>query len=808
MKIKHVFKYGSIGILILSFSLSGCAQRSNTNQFHETINTQQLSSTMETNGANETHQTSSQPEDQDATEKTVKMPPLNLKADLKPAVFGKIHKTSNTLGVTPSPTEFQINSYDALPQADHFKVLLDTAEMRDRLIENHFMVDGARGYNEFFQLYEHNRYYLVKSREAETEEGYPVIYETWLQGIPSVITPDVILHNFHLFFGYLLANVEMEFFLPTLTELTNSLYEYTKELYNNYKGTAYEAALEDNLVFLYIGKVILAETDEEETVSTEWRLDAIIWDDFLGEPLREKIRQEYQRVLEANTKAKPDIFDYPEVFREDYSQYKPRGHYTKHFNLKKYFKTMMWYGRILLSFKSEQAVRSALMLSLALHNAEHALVQWSSLFDPITFLVGNPDDITVYELTPLIEKHFGSHPTPENVLKQETFRAFMNDCAQLPPPQIQGIATMTETGPELADTLSYHLFSQRTVLDQVIFQQLVTPKVEGKMTITALELPAVLGNAEAQSLVNEKEFAMRQAYSTQFDTMVEKGPSLLDQEKDKTIFASWLNMIDPLLKIVDPGYPYFMQTDAYSYLRLNTYMASFAQLKHDTILYAKMGAAEMGGPEIIREDILLDDRGYVVPEVQVYYRIHQVLSKLKAGLESYQFFPPSLEESYTQFQQLTNQLVIMSKKILEGLPLSPEEYELIRFIGGDLEHFWDETLIAKDAYMDKTLALQANNSQMIADIFSMPSTVLEVATGFIHPIYVLFELDGKVRIGRGGVMSYYEFESEERLNDDQWREKLRDQNPQPHPEWTHHFLIPPETRVNYYFYSDEILNRG
>ncbi|MBP5792523.1 MAG: DUF3160 domain-containing protein, partial [Spirochaetaceae bacterium] len=33
-------------------------------------------------------------------------------------------------------------------------------------------------------------------------------------------------------------------------------------------------------------------------------------------------------------------------YTEDYSQYKPRGHYTKNERLKAYFRTMMWFGRI------------------------------------------------------------------------------------------------------------------------------------------------------------------------------------------------------------------------------------------------------------------------------------------------------------------------------------------------------------------------------------------------------------------------------------------------------------------------------
>ena len=33
-------------------------------------------------------------------------------------------------------------------------------------------------------------------------------------------------------------------------------------------------------------------------------------------------------------------------YKEDYSQYVPRGHYTRNDQFKTYFKAMMWYGRI------------------------------------------------------------------------------------------------------------------------------------------------------------------------------------------------------------------------------------------------------------------------------------------------------------------------------------------------------------------------------------------------------------------------------------------------------------------------------
>ena len=60
---------------------------------------------------------------------------------------------------------------------------------------------------------------------------------------------------------------------------------------------------------------------------------------------------------------------------EDYSQYVPRGHYTRSEALEKYFKAMMWYGRIpFYLYKQKPGVkepdmehtRQAIMITLTL----------------------------------------------------------------------------------------------------------------------------------------------------------------------------------------------------------------------------------------------------------------------------------------------------------------------------------------------------------------------------------------------------------------------------------------------------------
>jgi hypothetical protein len=63
--------------------------------------------------------------------------------------------------------------------------------------------------------------------------------------------------------------------------------------------------------------------------------------------------------------------------------------------------------------------------------------------------------------------------------------------------------------------------------------------------------------------------------------------------------------------------------------------------------------------------------------------------------------------------------------------------------------------------------------------------VLEEATGMVWSIYAVVPVDGKLRIARGAVYSYYEFPwpSNDRLTDSKWQEMLRnDEAPDP-PDW-------------------------
>ena len=60
-----------------------------------------------------------------------------------------------------------------------------------------------------------------------------------------------------------------------------------------------------------------------------------------------------------------------------------------------------------------------------------------------------------------------------------------------------------------------------------------------------------------------------------------------------------------------------MQTEAWAKRSLASFLGSWAELKHDTALYAKQVYGEMGGGPIDAED----DRGYVEAEPAVFGKL-------------------------------------------------------------------------------------------------------------------------------------------------------------------------------------------
>ena len=332
-------------------------------------------------------------------------------------------------------------------------------------------------------------------------------------------------------------------------------------------------------------------------------------------------------------------------------------------------------------------------------------------------------------------------------------------------------------------------------MDANIFQRLIDREVPGRMLPKGLDIAAAFGSDEALSILTEMGETNYTKYTSQMDKLRAYITGFPASQWTENLYWGWMHTLQPLAQKKGSSYPEFMKSVAWSRKQLNTFLGSWTELKHDTILYAKQVYAEMGGSIEAPER---DDRGYVEPEPELYARLGALVNATQTGLETLGILPEGEKKNLAIMAELVLTLETIANKELSGIKLTDEEYEFIRSYGGQLEHLWlavNKEDVDKSG-LDQRNFLDQNPAALVADVATDPNgQVLEEATGFISTIYVLVPWEGgKRKMMSGGVYSYYEFPwpMSDRLTDTKWREILRSGGDRPKfSEWTGVFMAQP-----------------
>lgn len=601
-------------------------------------------------------------------------------------------------------------------------------DFKTRLVENGFVVWGVAGF-EFYEIYENNRY----------------------DQIANFVTVDSLMHTYHLYFSYLMKNVEKEYLYAYLTLLSREMLESSIAQYEILRGSEWEEAAMRNVAFFAIGASLLG--------------DSVVVPDYA----EETVRIELEAIRQAKGIEESKITgDY-----EDYSQYKPRGYYEGDVRLERYFQAMMWYGRIHFTQEREELDRSALLIAEAVLADEEIYGLWEAIYAVTSFFVGASDDAGVCEYIPLMKEAYGDDVTVDGLIKTpEKFARFHEMTAKLVPPQVNSIPIDDGESNVIA---GFRFMGQRFTIDAAVMQKLIYSSVkensagDKRMLPDVLDVPAALGSDTALRILEENGAADYAGYS---ENMARLRTALAaDKETlwSASLYAGWLNTLRPLLEVKGDGYPVFMQGEEWAKKNLECFAGSFTELKHDTVLYSKQAMAEMGGGWEQEPD----GRGYVEPEPLVYARFENLAVSTAEGLKAYGMLRTADEKNLKLLSELAHQLYVISNKELRDETLTEEEYELIRCYGGNIEHFWYETF--KEEISEDGLSGRDCPAAVVVDVATDPNgAVLEMATGNPSDIYVLVKVDGKLKIARGSVYSFYQFvwPMDDRLTDSKWRQMI------------------------------------
>ncbi len=653
---------------------------------------------------------------------------------------------NNEIAVVPNVAPYTVNKN--LSNIDNLWQFYFSDDMIEKLYRNSFFVGGDSG-REFFEIYENNRYNTV----------------------PSFITVDSLMHTYHLYFSYLLKNIERDYLSANLTQLSRQMLDNSLEQYRQLKGSEWEAAAKRNVAFFTVGAKLLDDStpvDAEVAEAVSYELDNI---------------RHAEGIFESKITGE----------NEDYTQYKPRGYYDGDSRLEPYFRAMMWYGRMHFTQDDVDLDRSALLMAKALCDDVKSYSLWERIYAVTSFFAGASDDLGVSEYAPLILETYGEDITTAGLIgNADAFDRFHTATATLAIPQIN---SMPINDGESNVIPGFRFMGQRFTIDAAIMQNLIYSRVganstgEPRMLPDVLDVPAALGSDTALRILEESGATGYAGYTANMNLLRE---ALFEENEtlwSASLYANWLNTLRPLLTEKGEGYPMFMQNEEWLKKDLECFAGSFTELKHDTILYSKQPVAEMGGGY----DEEPDYRGYVQPEPLIYARFVNLTDLTAQGLKAYGMLSPADEENLSRLSHIAGQLLTISQKELRDEVLTDDEYEFIKDYGGNIEHFWYEAVKNEG----ESISSQEFPAALVVDIATDPDgTVLEAATLNPATIYVVVKVDGTLRIATGSVYSFYQFPwpMTDRMTDQKWRRLMgispddegnyRWDRPIDRPEWT------------------------
>ncbi len=679
--------------------------------------------------------------------------------DAESAVFAPYKEVPVTL--EPSIAAYSVN--DGLSNITNKDQFDFSSEAQDLLIKNGFVVIPSP-WREFFSIYEVNRY----------------------DSIPNFITTDAMLHNYHLYFSHLLRTLEQNTLRDELNTLTESMLIESQDQYGKLKNTDWKNAARRNVAFFAVATRLLNP------------------DSNIPAYVRKEVDQELQQIAEHEEFFIPSPVmnignsdsGAVQILNEDYTQYIPRGHYAKSEELKTYFQAMMWYGRMTFRASNEDETKSAALITLLLSSQEN-FERWNRIYEPTNFFVGKSDDLGIIQYHQLLKNAYEGIPSLNQLRDDaEKWNAFCTALKDMDPPALNSIPIYNaDIQPDREqDIKGFRFMGQRFTPDASIFQRLIYREVlenetgERRMLPNGLDIPAAMGSDTAYSILKDIGETDYEKYPENMENLKIDIASLDEGIRTQNLYWTWLYTLEPLTEPKGKGYPSFMQNQAWNGKQLETYLGSWAELKHDTILYAKQVYAEMGGG-LESEDF----RGYVEPNPVVYGRLAALTRMTLEGLESRNLLSEGTRDSLLLMEELSLKLKVIAEKELAQKPLTEEEYELIESFGGQLEHLWLEAM--KDVGVDHPSAVYENPAALIADVATDPNgQVLEAGTGFVNSIYAVVPIDGTLRIAKGAVYSYYEFPwpVNDRLTDSKWKEMLENGKAPEPPLWTKVYTAPNE----------------
>jgi hypothetical protein len=703
-----------------------------------------------------------------------------------------------------------------------------------------------------------------------------VFYNLWHNDLPVFISTDALLQSWHRTYDAMLEEVEETYLFNSVQTMLDGMAGRLAAVSVEVGNGVLRDSLLDTDYFLAVARSLLAGANNAPVPS------------LLGQDAR--VAETLADITAEELKQMDDFMGFCRVV--DFSQFKVRGHYTHSERLGRYFQCVMWLGRIDVPvaggpfnrgcgdrFASPRELGMAIVLWHLL-NTSGRFGTWSDMERIIQTFVGVTDSMTFGQLGGLLSG--AGIQTLADVRDLQTLEHLQADIEQ-GELGVQNIRSDWFAQPlggaaRYALPQTFTVFGQKFVPDSWAFSQTVFSSIlwaeNGETNKVPRRVPgaldvafSVLGNNQiVPELVAQMEgtfldpdrphaVTFRDGFPYQHNLAAVR--AVMDSQQpgawDSNIYMNWLACLRDLsASTTDAKYPEAMRTRAWAMKTLNTQLASWTQLRHDTILYAKQSYT---GP-----DGCIYPAAYVEPRVEFWRRFRMMADRAADLIASLSYtgtysqvrwdfdstiglwrvtntIPTSVIQSnevahLRRFASVLATLQVLSERELAQQCFSNDEELFIRNLiekvgsegcaaGIPVYDGWYPRLFYHSAHFDELLssseaAFQANfganaADQIVADVHTdVPcgecngdlGSVLHEAVGRVNLLMLAVDNGLDRFVCAGPVLSHYELEvigDPRRLNDEEWQLIVRSLPTRPPadgiegltpPVWTRGYLVP------------------
>lgn len=708
--------------------------------------------------------------------------------------------------------------------------LVSQTPERDCLDQLSFKPEELEFYNEAvkeLQLTESEQELLKKNGfvSVDHQQRYSfgsLYYAIYSRDLPVLVTTDSILHALHRSYDILLEEIETNYLAQ---ELETILRECHSQLGQEYAGSSRRGALADSArdldIFLSVARNLLAGAGAP--VGRHEILERGGWNGQILIPSFLEQGEEVLRILQLvrELRMQRGAGDATSLYGTaraiDYSQFKPRGHYTESLELQRYLRAMMWLGRAdtgwnvlppdpqsIIVADSERELRNTVLLTELLQTTGN-LERLRRMSDILDFFIGQSDNLTAFQVRDLMKERgitsarqldvarfqdaLRDGPLGTQQIRSQLVLSHPAELYQPPPPRL------------------FQLFGQRYVIDSFVLSKMVYDSIifEGKKVQrhmpSGLDVMYALGNETTLPLLESElaDYPYSANLKASRDFVGQHQPAFWQE----SVYNIWLDAIRVLddKPTIEEGFPEVMRTRAWQRKQLQTQLASWAELRHDTLLYAKQS---YGGGVLCEYP-----SGYVEPYPEFYAKLAHLAQRLGEFLEATDW-PRNGDSVKIQERQISfchamvdvmGKLETLARKELAAEPFTAAEQDWIkktidsrkRGSGFTTYSGWYCDLI----YGGRHKA--GDWVPTIADVHTDPNKqeTLQVGVGNCNFLVVAIDNEQQRRIYVGPAYSYYEFKqpAAKRRTDIEWGVMLLQQQQPPRPEWVSSFQ--PEAKQRY-----------